>query len=270
MASVRKALSGLGALDALAREDTAIHRLDPRAKLVTTLLFVLAVASAGRYEVMTLLPLAAYPLLLCIAGRVPLGYIGRKLLIAAPFALIIGAFNPVFDTAPRAVLAGVEISGGWISYLSIVIRFALTVGAALALVAVTGFNAVCTSMDRLGAPRIFVVQLLFLYRYIFLLVAEAARMLRAKKLRSFESRGTPLALFGSMAGQLLLRTLDRAERIQQAMTCRGFTGEIRLIRPLRLRAVDVGFALGWAGFFVAVRIFRLTDLVGQLLLGGAA
>jgi cobalt/nickel transport system permease protein len=139
------------------------------------------------------------------------------------------------------------------------------VGAALALVAVTGFNAVCTSLERLGAPKIFVVQLMFLYRYLFLLSAETARMLRAKKLRTFDRRGTPLRLFGSMAGSLLLRTYDRATRIHQAMSCRGFTGEIPLIRPMRLRAVDLGFTLGWAAFFAAVRVFGLTDLLGELV-----
>jgi cobalt/nickel transport system permease protein len=164
------------------------------------------------------------------------------------------------------MVAGIEISGGWISYLSIVTRFALTVAAAIALVAVTGFNAVCTSMERLGAPRVFVVQLMFLYRYIFLLTAETGRMLRAKRLRTFDRRGTPLGLFGSMAGHLLLRTLDRAERIQKAMSCRGFAGEIPLIRPLRFRAVDAGFALGWAAFFAAVRLFDLPDLLGRLAL----
>jgi cobalt/nickel transport system permease protein len=263
-------LSGLGALDALSSADTPVHRLDPRAKLVTTTLFVVAVASAGRYEVLGLLPLAAYPLLLCLVGRVPLGYLATRLLIAAPFALIIGAFNPVFDTGTRMVVAGVGISGGWISYLSIITRFALTVAAAIALVAVTGFNAVCTSLERLGAPRVFVVQLMFLYRYLFLLTAETGRMLRAKRLRTFERRGTPLGLFGSMAGHLLLRTLDRAERIQKAMSCRGFAGEIPLIRPLRFRAADAGFLLGWALFFAAVRLFDLPDLLGRLALGAWA
>jgi len=254
-------------MDLLARENTAMHRLDARAKLVTTVLFVVVVASADKYEVLALLPLAAYPLVICLAGRVPLGFIADKLLIAAPFALVMGAFNPVFDTEPRALYETFTVAGGWISYLSILIRFALTVGAALALVAVTGFNAVCTALEKLGAPKAFVVQLMFLYRYLFLLGAETSRMLRAKKLRTFERRGTSLHLFGSMSGHLLLRTFDRAARIQQAMSCRGFTGEIPVIRPLRLRAADLGFAAVWLAFFAAVRVFRLPDLLGRLALG---
>ena len=63
-------------------------------------------------------------------------------------------------------------------------------GAALTLIAVTGFNAVCLALDKLGTPRVFVIQLVFLYRYVFVLVDEAARMVRARSLRTFEGGGS--------------------------------------------------------------------------------
>ena len=66
---------------------------------------------------------------------------------------------------------------------------AITV-VALILIAVTGFNAVCLALDKLGTPRVFVVQLVFLYRYMFVLVDEAARMVRARSLRTFEGGGS--------------------------------------------------------------------------------
>jgi len=57
-----------------------------------------------------------------------------------------------------------------VSFLSIMLRFTLTVASALLLVATTGFNGVCLALDTLGAPKAFVVQLFFLYRYLFVLV----------------------------------------------------------------------------------------------------
>ena len=60
--------------------------------------------------------------------------------------------------------------------------------AALILIALTGFNAVCRALTRLGVPRLFVVQLLLFYRYIFVLVDEAERMEMARSLRSFDSQ----------------------------------------------------------------------------------
>jgi cobalt/nickel transport system permease protein len=257
----------IGELDALSRRDSPAHRLDPRAKLLATIAFLAVVVSWGRYEILGLVPFAAFPLVLCVAGRVPFGFVARKLLIAAPFVLVLGAFNPIFDAAPRELAAGVAIPGGWISYLSILLRFGLTVGAALALVAVTGMNPVCAAAERLGAPRMFVTQLALLYRYLFVLAAQSQRMHRASELRAPGRRRLPLALFGSLMGHLLLRTLDRAQRIHVAMRCRGFDGEIPLLRPMRFGLTDATFLAVWIAFFAAVRFFDLSGIVGRLALG---
>jgi cobalt/nickel transport system permease protein len=70
------------------------------------------------------------------------------------------------------------------------IRFILTVSAALILIASNRFNPVCMALEKMGARRILAVQLLFLFRYIFVLVDEASRMVLARSLRSFGGRGT--------------------------------------------------------------------------------
>ena len=244
----------VGELDALARRGSVVHGLDPRAKLVATILFLVAVVSWGRYEILGLLPLAAYPLFLCAAGSVPAAFVAKKLLVVSPFALALGAFNPLFDTATRAVMGGVAISGGWLSFASIAARLALTVAAALALVAVTGMDPLCAAAERLGAPRLLVSQVALLYRYLFVLFAEAQRMRRAAQLRSPERGLLSLALFGSLAGHLLLRALDRGDRVHRAMRCRGFSCRMPTLRPMRFRPRDAAFVSIWAAFFAAVRV----------------
>jgi cobalt/nickel transport system permease protein len=141
------------------------------------------------------------------------------------------------------------------------------VGAALALIAVTGFNPMCAAADRLGAPRFFVAQLSFLYRYLFVLSCQSLRMVRAAQLRAPGRRRRSIALFGSMLGHLLLRTLDRAQRIHLAMRCRGFQGSIPMLRPMRFGLRDAAFLAGWTAFFAAVRFFQLPDLLGRATLG---
>ncbi len=66
-----------------------------------------------------------------------------------------------------------------------------------------------------------------------MLIDEAKRLVRARALRSFKSRGMGIAVFGQLVGQLLLRTIDRSQRIHQAMLSRGFNGEIRLLGKFR-------------------------------------
>ena len=265
MAKIESAFFDIGTIDDLASRDTPIHRLDPRAKLLTTLVFVVTVASFGRYEISALLPFFLFPVSLIALGGLPAGQLTRKLLLAAPFAFFIGIFNPLIDREVLVHLGPLDISGGWISFASILLRFTLTVGAALILIATTSFPGVCMALERLGAPKIFAVQLLLLYRYLFVLIDEGVRMVRARALRSFGRRGMGMKIFGNLAGQLLLRTLDRAQRIHLAMLCRGFDGDIRILRPSRIGPPEIVFTLGWSAAFVLMRFTNLPHLLGGLL-----
>lgn len=265
MAKIDTSFFDIGQLDRLAQGHTAIHRLDPRAKLVTTIAFLVAVVSFPKYEVSALLPFFIYPVVLVTMGQLPAGFILQKIVIVAPFAFMIGVFNPFLDREIVLHLGPLAVSGGWLSFLSILLRFTLTVGTAFLLIATTSFHGLCLALLRLGAPKILTVQFLFLYRYIFVLGGEAMRLVRARALRSFGKRGLGIKVFTSIIGHLLLRTLDRAQRVHRAMLSRGFDGEVRVLRPPRLRAVDVLFTLGWLAIFAAMRLYNLPQFVGALL-----
>ena len=263
MGALDQALYALGTLDTLAAQRSSVHDLDPRAKAVVTLAFVVTVMSFGRYQISALLPLTLYPLWLWAAGGIPAGYVGGKLLLAAPFVLGVGIFNPWLDTAVQVQLGTLHISGGWLSFASILLRFVLTVSAAVLLIAVTGFNTLCVALTRLGLPQAFAVQLLFLHRYIFVLLHEAARMQRARELRAFGRKGLGLASAAPLLGQLLLRTVDRAGRIHQAMLCRGFDGSLPLDAPMCYTLRDWLFTVGWLAFFALARWVNVPQALGE-------
>jgi cobalt/nickel transport system permease protein len=265
MAKIDTHFFDFGYLDKLSYQQSPIHQLDPRAKLVTTLVFITTVVSFGKYEISALLPYLLFPVVMCALGDIPPGYLLKKILLVSPFALLIGIFNPLMDRAILINLGGWDITGGWVSFLSILLRFLLTVGAALILIAVTGFNAVCMGLEKLGTPRVFVVQLMFLYRYIFVLVDEASRMIRARSLRSFGRNGAGLRIFGNLVGHLLLRTMDRAQRVHLAMRCRGFDGKIYILKPLKIGPKEIFFVLGWSALFVSMRLYNLPQVVGAMV-----
>jgi len=267
--SFEAAYSGLGRLDRLSYRDTVVHRLDPRAKVVATMLFAVAVVSFPRYEVLSLLPLFLFPVLIAALGDIPAGFIAKKVVAVSPFAVFIGMFNPLFDSAAVAIAPGVSVSAGWISFASILVKFALTISAALLLIATTSFPGICRGLRRLGLPALFVSQLLFLYRYLFVLIEEAMRVVRARDMRSFGNRGAGMRVFVRIVGTLFLRTVERAERIYGAMLARGFRGEIPSMRRETLRPSDAVFMLAAGGFFVLCRLVPVPQTIGRLL-GGLA
>jgi len=257
----------IGRLDTLAEGDTFLHRLDPRAKLLVTLIFTISVVSFDKYEIAGLLPFFIFPAILIGLGNLPAGYLLKKLLIVSPFVVFIGIFNPWLDREILVQLGPLAISGGWISFISLIMRFSLTVGAALLLIATTGFPAVCMAMEKLGAPKIFTVQLLMLYRYLFVLIGEGIRMIRAHSLRSFSRKSKiRYQVFLQLLGNLLLRTLDRAQRIHMAMLSRAFTGEIKIVRQFTFGYREAIFLVGCCSLFITLRYTNITTLLGELIL----
>jgi cobalt/nickel transport system permease protein len=267
MASIDGALLDFKRLDRLATGDTALHRLDPRAKVLATLVFIVSVVSFGRYELSALIPFFIFPAVVIGMGDLPAGYLARKVALVCPFALAVGIFNPVFDTAVQLQLGPLGISGGWISCASIVVRAALTVGAALVLVAVTGFPAICRAMEHLGMPNAFAVQLVFLYRYIFVLTEEGGRAAWARELRSFGNKGLGMGSYGSLLGTLLLRTWMRAERVHMAMLARGFTGAFQTRQQFRFGVPEFLYLAGWSALFITLRLHNATQMLGAWFTG---
>ena len=110
-------------MDIIACQDTALHRIDPRSKIVTTIVFLAAVVSFGKYEISQMVPFVIYPVYLISAGNIPTGYILKKVLYVSPFAVMIGIFNPFFDNRLFLMPGNYEVSAGWISFISIMLRF---------------------------------------------------------------------------------------------------------------------------------------------------
>ena len=266
MSRIDETLHDLHTLDEIAARPSALASLDARTKILATLAFIVVVVSFDRYSVLALLPLALFPVALAALGDVPFGLIARKLLLASPFALMIAIFNPLLDRAPLIELFGIGIAGGWVSFASILLRFVLTVAAALVLIATTGFHNVCAGLTQLGVPRVFTAQLLFLRRYAAVLAGEAARMSAARELRA-GGRRLAFSVYAALLGHLLLRALERAQRIHLAMVSRGFDGELHSLRPRRWQLADVIFLGGCGAYFVLARRIDLPRMLGQTLLG---
>jgi len=257
----------IGRLDRLAHGYTWVHRLEPRAKVIVTVLYLFTVVSLPKYEVAELVPFFLFPVLLMTLAGIPARFILKKVLIVSPFALLIGIFNPFLDTRTAAVIAGVPLSAGLLSFFSILLKFVLTVSTTLLLIATTSFPGICHAFRRLGFPSLFVSQLLFLYRYLFVLLEEAMRIIRARDMRSFGKRGTGLKVYARLVGILFLRTVDRAERIYEAMLSRGFQGDIPTLKRSRMAVADLAFLMAAIAFLGVFRFFPVAEGIGRVAQG---
>ncbi len=223
---------------------------DPLAALLGLLVVVFSVVSFGKYDLFPLFPYFLFPLFLLRLAPARAPAVVRRTLLLMPLAVLVGAANPFLDTLPRSLAPGLSLPGGWISFTGILVRFLLCVGSALALTAAIPFAEIVRASRRAGLPAPLTSVLLFLWRYLSLLLEEAGRMGRARAARA-GGRPTWRSAAG-IIGNLFLRTLDRADRIHQAMLARGFHGPLPSPRESRMKSEDwaflalcAGAALGW-------------------------
>jgi cobalt/nickel transport system permease protein len=140
----------------------------------------------------------------------------------------------------------------------------LAVSAVLILMAATTFTDISRQLALMGMPKIICLQLILTYRYLAVLIREAASMFTAYILRAPGRKGIRIQNMGSFLGTLLLRSFDRAERVYQAMKCRGFDGIYRSGGKRRLRPADWGYAAVLTLGIVGLRFFNLSLFLGHL------
>jgi cobalt/nickel transport system permease protein len=261
--------------DQYRERDSIAHRLDPRTKILVALALILAVAltPAGAFFAYGLLYL--YLLLAVILARIDLPYVIKRSFIAIPFALaaITLPFTVPGETlATLPILDGVTISvEGTIRFTSILIKSWISVQAAILLVAITPFPDLLWGLRALHVPATLVAIVSFAYRYLFVLSDEALRLMQARAARSAVvdgRRGGGSLLWrgkvtGRMVGGLMLRSMERSERIYNAMLARGYQGQMRVLNRPQMGSQDyVALALSIT-FFALMVLLSLASFPGN-------
>ena len=220
--------------------------LDARTRIVSALAVVAAVLSIRSPLVL----LAGLPVLLVFALACGLRprEIAARMAHAEGFVLVLLLMLPLTVPGPAfAAFGPVEFSSpGLDRAIKILLRVNLSALTVLVLLAGLEPSRFGHALAGLGFPRKLAHLLLFSARWAALVKQEALRLhdaLRARAFRASTSAHTFRTL-GHFTGQLLVRALERAERVDEAMRCRGFSGRFALVVEERAGWRDAAFAAG--------------------------
>jgi cobalt/nickel transport system permease protein len=136
--------------------------------------------------------------------------------------------------------------------------------AVLLLVSLTPFAQITNSLRRLRIPSLFIVMFEMTYRYIGVLFEETYSMYTAYSLRSPNLKGIAMKNMGSFTGQLLLRSFDRADRVYNAMKCRGYALHTFPQDGVKLKYQDIIFCLVTCLLCIAFRIINVNALFAEI------
>ena len=241
------------------------HRLDPRGKIVVAGLLAILIAVATTYAA----ALAGLALALgCLAlARLPLKKVVARLLVVNSFIFLLWVVLPltypgevVWRFGPLAATRQGLIFTGLITLKSNAIIIAL-----IALIATVPVITLGQAMHKLRLPDKLCHLLLFTYRYLYVFEQEFHRLIQAMKIRGFQPR-TNLHTYRSyayLAAMLLVRSYDRADRVFQAMLCRGFHGTFYSLRTFSWQRRDRVFV---AASLLALAALLYLELAAPILL----
>ena len=257
-------LRELREMDELAARRSPVHSLCPLAKLLTTVIYIAVTVSFGKYDLSGLTVMVLFPVLLFQISGIPVGTCFRKLRLAMPLVMAVGLFNPIFDRVPLFTLSGVTVSRGTVSMLTLMAKGVFCLMASFLLMATTPIDSLCAALRQLRVPGMLVTLLLLTYRYAGVMTEELSVMTDAYHLRAPGQKGIHYSAWGSFLGQLLLRSMDRAQELYNSMQLRGFRGEFPYARTQPCTRKDAAYLLLCTAAFLTARFVPLTQLLGSL------
>ena len=229
--------------EAIVKMDGLLQRLDPRIKVISTLILLIAAVTARKVAVIGAVFVVA--LMLGLASRVSLWLLAKRVWI--PVVL----FTGIIALPAPFIIAGTVIGHlpglGWpitaqglMSAGYLVSRVETAATLSVLLILCTRWSHVMKALRVLWVPEAIVVVLGMSYRYIFLLLESARDMLESRRSRMVGRLKGPdhRRLAAASAGVLMSKTLQLSGDVYSAMLARGFRGDVYILDEFQTSALD--------------------------------
>ena len=264
MSKIGSAIYEIHRMDTLASRDQWVNRLHPLVKFIVTVGYIAVVVSFQKYDVIGLTGMVIYPIAGFMLSELSFWDSIKRLRLVLPLICFLGVLNPFLDKN-QVLIAGVQFSAGVLSMITLILKGVFSVLASYLLIGTTSIDKLCYAFRMLRLPKAMVTQFMLTYRYITVLLEEAERITQAYALRAPKQKGIHFKVWGSLTGQLLLRSMDRANTVYESMLLRGYGGDFLYLRErLAIRPRDIAYLLFWLGMIALFRAYPVVLIVGDL------
>lgn len=253
MSRISRAIQEFQRVDRAASEDQWVNKLHPLVKLCITLLYIVLLVSFPRYHLAGVIRFLAYPAAMFILSENSLKQALGRLKVVLILVCMVGIANPFLDRTAVLQLGGFTVTGGMVSMITLMCKGVLAVLASYLLIVTTTIEKLCYALRLLHLPKVFVTQILLIYRYVGLLMREVERMHQAYALRAPRQKGIHIRAWGSLTGLLLLRSMERADTVYESMCLRGYQGEFPMENRVAWQGRDVVYLISWMFILILLR-----------------
>ena len=215
--------------------NSVIHQLDPRVRLGFTTLYAFAVALSYQFSVLIMALVISSVLI--VISQINITEVFKKIIWVNALIFLLWLLLPfTFKGDVLTRIGALAIyRPGVVLAAQITLKSNAILLAFIALIATMPFATLGHALHNLRVPQKIVHLLLMTYRYVFVIEEEYLRLMRAAKIRGFRP-GTNVNTYRTFAyviGMLFVRSAARAERVHQAMLCRGFNGKFYTLQEFK-------------------------------------
>lgn len=247
----------------LANNNSFLHGLDPRGKLIVVFLFSIVVAAAKRFPV--LLGSLTLGLLIVLTAKVPARELIKRLIPVNMLILFLWLFLPfTFGGEPLFFVGSLAVTREGVFYATrISIKSNAMMLMLIALAASTPIFFMGHAMHQLKIPKNIVHLFFFTYRYIHAIYREYLRLKNSIKIRGFIPKTNlhTYKTFAYMVGMLLVRSFDRAHRVHNAMLCRGFKGDLYSLKKFSFKTNDIVSIIFMTAMILIMGVMEWTQII---------
>lgn len=227
-------------IEEFALGDSFIHKMDPRAKIVATLVFSLVVALSHSLPGVTASLL--FPLILLVLSGISIPKVALRIAVVNAFIVFLWFFLPF--TVPGTVIYSWGplhvYREGVLQALLITLKSNAILLTVMVLLGTSPIFSLVHALSHMGVPDKLVHLFFFCFRYIHVIHEEYHRLIHAMKIRGFKPATNmhTYRAYAYLVGMLLVRSFDRSSRILAAMKCRGFKDKFYILHHYEMKNYD--------------------------------
>ncbi|HMK34476.1 MAG TPA: cobalt ECF transporter T component CbiQ [Desulfomonilaceae bacterium] len=229
--------------DIFARKDNVFTRMDARAKMIVAGCLILAIISSTRIWMPSIVFVA------CVSAMLAVGIPVKLVLLrlAAPMGIVFVLMILQVFLTPGTPLAGFSLFGrtvaatheGFMHGSVLGSRVLGAVSVMLLLGSVTPAYKIFHGLRWFRVPEGWVELALLVYRYTFTLLDQTADIAAAQRVRlGYSGMRRSLGSLGVLAGTVVARSMDQAMKTYEAMSLRGYQGNIPFGPMPKMNASD--------------------------------
>ncbi len=162
MSEINNKIHELHRVDMMAGREGWLSGLHPLAKVLVTFSYIFSVVSFDKYDLAGLIPMAVYLIIVMSLHGLNVQRIWKKAGSLFLMVGLVGAINPFLDTTPLFTMGRITVTGGVVSFVTLLLKGSYALCASTILILSTSMEEICYALQVLHLPKELITVLLLI------------------------------------------------------------------------------------------------------------